>query len=300
MCEQKACELERALESLRNFQEQKQQTSVELSSVAVDDSNPCMEDQQSQRQDNADKQDLQRQLSEALTNIQTLQQEAFEGKAKHVAETLATERESQIVKEQFERKSSNAADYLKERAKLTAEISTLHRRVSDLQAAASEYETSVEGLVLDKEALLEEKEELLDQLEEKTLEIATLQIELEEVKVELEEGKAAFEKCNKGHSIMTLAEPSVKVVDENGVEESSKALSSQNSRLREALLRLREQTNIENLELTKQLRLAEKDVVAGRGLMEELESLRNLKVKNASEIRDLKETVDTQNVYGLM
>ncbi len=70
----------------------------------------------------------------ALADIQTLQQEPLEGKAKHEAVisaltqnlaaaksyTLAAERESHhFVKEQFERKSSNAADYLKERAKLS-------------------------------------------------------------------------------------------------------------------------------------------------------------------------------------
>jgi exonuclease VII small subunit len=54
------------------------------------------------------------------------------------------------------------------------------------------------------------------------------------------------------------------------------------------------------MELVKQLRVAEKDAAAGRELGMELESLRNLKAKNAVEIKDLKEIVDTQNVYEQM
>lgn len=302
--ERKILELERAMELGRQIQEQKQEASQDLSSADVTDL-------QNQQQDNAEKEDdAQRKLIDAIANIQTLEQEAFERQAKHettilalnqeLAEmktrALAAERESLTVKEQFERKASNAADYLKERARLTAEISALQRQVTNLQETISEYENSMEGLVLDKELLQEEKEELMDQLEEKNLEIANLQIELEETKVMLEERKAAPEKLNENQTTETLSKPSI--ADVWG--EADVALSSQNSRLREALVRLREQTNLEKMDLVKQLRLAEKDAAAGRELRLELESLRNLKAKNAAELKDLKEIVDTQNVYEQM
>lgn len=298
--EQKERELERALELGRHKEDQKQEASHDLR----------REDMNDWRDEDSEKETLQRKLNEASTNIQSLEQEALQRQAKHEMDilalnqelaamksrALAAERENLSAKEQFEKKASNVADHLKERARLSAEISALQRQVTNLQETISECETSMEGLVLDKELLQEEKEELMDQLEEKNLEIANLQIELEETKVELEEGKATPENFYENQATETLTKPSV--ADAGG--EADVALSSQNARLRQALLRLREQSNFEKMELVKQLRAAEKDAATGRELSMELESLRNLKAKNDSEIKDLKEIVDTQNVYEQM
>jgi len=125
-----------------------------------------------------------------------------------------------------------------------------------------------------------------------------LQIELEEAKVDIEEGKIALEEAHR--SCIAVAATTISGAEGGDTQETKKALSIQNDRLREALLRLREQTNIEKMELTKQLRLAEKDSAVGRELIAEVEALRKLKVNQTSEIRELKKIIDTQNAYEQM
>jgi hypothetical protein len=143
--DRKILELERAVELGRQIQEQKQEKSQVLSSADLNDL-------KNQKQDSAEKEDLQRKLSEAMANVQNLEQEALERQAKHEMVVLAlnqelavmksralvAEREGLTVKEQFEKKASNTADYWKERARLTAEISALQRQVTNLQETISE------------------------------------------------------------------------------------------------------------------------------------------------------------------
>lgn len=74
-------------------------------------------------------------------------------------------------------------------------------------------------------------------------------------------------------------------------------LSVQNARLREALIRFREQAAIEKSELARKLRDTEKDAEAGRSLSAELESLRRLKVKLEEEISDLKDMVEQGSAF---
>ena len=323
----KANELQEALESLKQtqaLQKSPARTKPDMEDQADSPAAQLSEITYTQEYiDNiiSEKQNLQQKLDDALANIQPLQRELSEDKENRAAEVfnlrqelagaksraLAAEKEVQIMSEQTELKSTNAADYLKERAKLNSEISTLNRRISELEATVTEHETAVEELVLDKEALQEEKEELFDQLQERTIEVTSLQVELEEAKVDLEEAKIALEEAQQSYTMMgagsrddgTGTGKSASSTEAD-VQDMTKALSTQNARLREALLRLREQSNIEKMELGKQLRVAEKDAVTGRELLAEVQALRETKAKQISEIKELKEMVDVNNVYESM
>ena len=136
-----------------------------------------------------------------------------------------------------------------------------------------------------------------EKIEELNLDIEAARLEAEEAKVELEE--ATMNKGTYGGGI-SIAD------DINGTNETGtsadtddvlKSLSLQNSRLREAILRLREQSNIEKVELSSKLRVSEKDAVLGRQLIEEVENLRIKKTTLELENRELKETIDVNSAF---
>jgi len=143
-------------------------------------------------------------------------------------------------------------------------------------------ESAVEEITLDKEQLQEEKEFLEDRIEECKLDAETAQMEVEELRIELEDARASADRVTS----------STEQADSGEAEDMAQALSVQNARLREALIRLREQSSIEKMEISKQLRAAEKDAETGKAFTTELESLRGLKATLEEEINDLKEMVE--------
>jgi hypothetical protein len=269
----------------------------------------------------ADKNSWQSKAHAMSSNVESIRRELSTNKEKHSDEVallkselltsrsraLALEKEIDTIQEQAAVKSTSAAGHMKERAKMASEISALNRRIAELEEGQTEHENVVEEVALDKEALQEEKEELQDQLQESTMEITSLQVELEEAKVELDETKLALEDARYSAASAAAAASGEVTAQEGGsssttadAQDVSRALSTQNGRLREALVRLREQANFEKVQLTKQLRDAEKDAAAGRELQAEVEILRETKVVQSNEVRELKEMVDTNAVYETM
>ena len=216
----------------------------------------------------------------------TLKQEK-EAHAAHLdeltlARTQATtwQKEYQALRDQSSSKSSTDASQYKERARFQAELAGHQREKGQWQKEKQDLETALEELTLDKEQLLEEKEALEDKVEELKLDAETASMEVEELKLEVEDARQAMEAAASGGR------------EDDTSEEKIRALSVQNSRLREALIRLREQTTVEKMEQSKQLRSAEKEVEEARALTTEVENLRTLKASFEEQINDLKDMVE--------
>ena len=83
-------------------------------------------------------------------------------------------------------------------------------------------------------------------------------------------------------------------------EDVAQALSIQNARLREAIVRLREQTSVEKMELTRQLRNAEKNSELASTLKDKVAAFKEKESKMQSEIRGLQEMVDQGSAFEQM
>lgn len=250
--------------------------------------------------------DLERQLSESKDAVEAChskqlnverqlqdQTELSENLTTARAESLALKQQIQEIVSQNETRGIADASHYKERAKLQAEISAQRRKVEQLEREKQELDATVEDLTLDKEQLEQEKETLEDRLDELKLDADTVRMEVEELKMELEDAHAAAER-------MTSATESSERVSEGDAEDVAQALSVQNGRLREALIRLREQSSIEKIELSRQLRDAEKDAESGRAVITELESLKALKANLEEQINDLKDMVEQGAAFETM
>lgn len=199
-----------------------------------------------------------------------------------LARTQATtwQKEYQAVRDQSSSKSATDASQYKERARFQAEVAGHHREREQWQKEKLDLEAALEELTLDKEQLLEEKEALEDKVEELRLDAETASMEVEELKLEVEDARHAIEAAASGGR------------EDDTSEEKIRALSVQNARLREALIRLREQTTMDKMEQSKQLRAAEKEVEEARALTTEVENLRTLKASFEEQINDLKDMVE--------
>jgi len=198
-------------------------------------------------------------------------------------------------------RASAESESYKERARLQAEIASLKRQITELQENSQENERALEELTLDKEQALENIEELHEQNELISLDLESAKLEIEELKVELEESNSK----SAGNEIPTasFADDMVAIKEGGNVVDSDdilKAMSVQNARLREAILRLREQANIEKMELQRALRAAEKDAAVGRETSSEVEKLRAKNESLDSENRELRESLDVSSAYEEM
>lgn len=244
--------------------------------------------------------DLKERLQEALTTVETtkrdLQREQkdrqsdIEKLTQARSQLSALEHEFQAMQDQSTNRSASDAEHYKERAKLQAELSAVKRQVQDLEKEKVETESILEELTLDKEQLQEEKEAMLDKLEEYKVDAETAQMEVEELKMEVEIAKEAAE----GRAVADSGEAS------GDAEDIARGLSVQNARLREALIRLREQSSFEKIELSRQLRDTEKDAATIEDLTKEVESLREAKEKLDEEVLDLKLMVDQGSAFESM
>jgi dynactin 1 len=198
------------------------------------------------------------------------------------AELSTTQHELNAFNNQAASRSSSDASHYKERAKLQAELAAMKRANDALQAEKLDLESALEDLALDKEQLLEEKENLEDKVDELQIDAETAQMELEELKSEL----AGREGDNRNS------------VDDT--DDATHALATQNARLREALIRLREQTSYEKVEMSRQLRAAEKEALDASALKKELEELKTLKMSLEEQNAYLKESVDQGSAFETM
>lgn len=204
------------------------------------------------------------------------------------SQATALQLELQALEQQSEKRTTTDNSHYKERALLQGEISALKRKVVTLEQDKINLDATIEDLVLDKEQLQQEKEDLQDKVEELKLDAETAQMEAEELRMELEDAQASVEKAS------SLAN------DGGEDEDKVQALALQNTRLREALIRLREQTSTEKMEMAKQLRAAEKEAEAGRAIMSEVESLRARTSTLQGEVEDLKDMVEQGSAFEQM
>ena len=209
------------------------------------------------------------------------------------SELSALQHEWQAMSEQTSSRNASDASHYKERAKLQAELGAAKRKADEFEKEKVELESALEELTLDKEQLQEEKEALQDRLEELKIDAETAQMEVEELKMEIEDVKQAAEGS-------ATAAPTGGDGTGADADDVAQALSVQNARLREALIRLREQASVEKMDLSRQLRAYEKDAAAGAALSEEVETLRTAKEKLDEEIRELKEVVDQGSAFESM
>ena len=271
--------------------------------VTVEDDRADLESELQKTKD--DCRDMEERLQEALANVEKhkrdLERERTERESEVQqliqvrSELSALRHEFQAMSDQSSNRSASDASHYKERAKLQAELGAAKRQVEELEREKIEMESVLEELALDKEQLQEEKEVLQDRMEELKVDAETAQMEVEELKTELEIAKEAAE----GAPVMAggSGEGGVTGAD---AEDVARGLSVQNARLREALIRLREQSSFEKMELSRQLRTAEKDATNVATLTEEVETLRETKKKLDEEIRDLKEMVDQGSAFESM
>jgi len=267
--------------------------------------------------------DLSRQLDEsqkesklAHDELQTKFQQSEVNLAAAKAQLTGLEEElanrDREAEDQAQSRTSEANHY-KERAKLQADVASLNRRVEQLELDKQELEHNVEDLALDKEQLAEEKEALEDRLEEIKLDYETATMELEETKMVLEEARTRIEvnaaRAAAAEAGGVVAAKSGDEGDGDGVggsqEDQAQAdlahnLSIQNARMREALIRLREQSSIEKMDLTRQLRSAEKFVEEASDLATQVESLRETNKELEEQILDLKDMVEQGSAYEIM
>lgn len=198
------------------------------------------------------------------------------------------------------REDKSASQY-KERAKLQAELLSLQRQCQELEKEKQDLDKSLEDLTLDKESLQEKLEILEDKYEELKIDAESAQIEADELKLELEEAKERAERLEATNVLKSVAggsQPDGSEITES--EQVAQALSVQNARLREALVRLREQSNSEKMDLSKQIRSMEREYETSKNLKEDLQKLQKNEIVMKTEIKELKEMVDQGAAFEQM
>eukprot|EP00903_Cladosiphon_okamuranus_P014632 g13568.t1 len=173
-------------------------------------------------------------------------------------------------------------------AKEKAAAAAAGRREADMESQVSELNDACEALTLDKEQLALEKEELQEKLDE-------LQIELESSKLDLEHAQLSAKENEAAARALSAAGGSS---GDGGVD--VKMLAEQNVQLKEALKRLHSHSIAEKTDLTKAVRLLEKEVKSSTTLQDEVDKLRSWKDNKAAEIEDLMEKLDESKAYEEM
>ncbi|KAL7481026.1 hypothetical protein ACHAW6_006708, partial [Cyclotella cf. meneghiniana] len=204
------------------------------------------------------------------------------------AQLATLEREYKILQERVSDKSSSQDHSHVALAKLRAELTSLQRKNEELNNEKMELETTLDELVLDKDQLKEENEVLTDQLEEVKIDFESVQLELEDFKSQLGAARDA------GTATLIESDPvdresSPAAVDSHDVVRS---LTVQNTRLRTAILRLREQTESEKNDLQRRLKALQSDSTSREELQSELETLRAVHATTLAEVQELKDMVD--------
>ncbi|GMH91032.1 hypothetical protein TL16_g11941 [Triparma laevis f. inornata] len=201
-------------------------------------------------------------------------------KAQNLLESRITECD-EIVKSNEELKLSRKELSVKDSktsASLTATVNSLTRKNQELEAAVEDNSTRLEMMTVDFETVKEEKETLEEKVEELTLDYETAMMEVEELKEEME----------------------TNIMEDEGGDTDEAQLKTENKRLREGLMRLRESSSATQNDLTKKLRQAEKQAESTGQHEKELKDLRNHKRKSVVEIGELKDFVDSARSYEEM
>ena len=187
------------------------------------------------------------------------------------------QREYSILQERVSDKSENVSAV--SLAKLKAEVATLQRKNTELENEKMDMETTLEELVLDKEALKEEHEVISDQLEELKIDLESTMLELEDARAQLSSGVVAVDMDGASTTAMEGSD-------------AVRSIGLQNTRLRTAIVRLREQSEQEKNELQKQLRVFQSDSTSKESLQIELTELKSVHSTTLEEVQELKDMVD--------
>lgn len=241
--------------------------------------------------------DLEQQLTTVRRELDTEREHrtADQDALQHARTQASTvKQELQALMESTTQRGKQDSLHYKERAKLQSEVAASKRKVEQLENELNEMEHTLEELTLDKEQLQEEKEALEDLAEELKIDVESAQIQVDEIRMQLEDAQQLAAERTSQPGLTTEAIASM------DAEDKVQALSLQNSRLREALLRLREQSSVEKLELGRQLREAEKQATAGRELVNEHESLQAIKVNLEEQVNDLKDMIEQSSAFESM
>lgn len=118
---------------------------------------------------------------------------------------------------------------------------------------------------------------------------------LEAAQLELEDAREAGAGAAGGGSDVSFSSDSLGgAADVAGADAAdvARSLTLQNTRLRTALLRLREQSDHERAELTRQLKAFQSDAADGARLKEELDALRSDHAVAQREARELQDVID--------
>jgi CAP-Gly domain len=243
-------------------------------------------------------------LNNQLVAAQQSRDTALDEATQARSQVTVLQNQMQAASDQSELRSGADAAHYKERAKLTADLSALRRKVEQLEADKLELEATIEDVTLDKEQLQEEKESLEDKTEEMKLDLETAHMELEELRLELQDAQATAERVTGAANTLTVATVVASGEAESHSQDSTtemvSALQVQNVRLREALIRLREQTTLEKMELTRQLRTVEKDAEANLAIQAQVEELSVAKQTYEEQINDLKDMVEQGAAFESM
>jgi len=173
--------------------------------------------------------------------------------------------------------------------------------VTELVSEKEVLEVSLEELSLDKEGVEEKLEGLEEKLEEVEVDRESAEIEVDELRLELEDMKERAEIAEAKAEVEGAGDGGATSTTTSGVtadrEDVAQALSIQNSRLREAILRLREQSTQEKIELTRQLRTLEKSSTLADGVRSDLDTIRASESKLRVEVRELNEMLDQSKAF---
>ena len=292
--EQDIHELKQTVDQVK--QDMAKAPTVQVSSSKVQDQlSKAFEDVRSLENDKGELEDSLAKLQDQNARLQQDLTREREGRAND-AETLRTatndaatlQRELDALKDQAASRGASDVSHYKEKAKLQAEMAAMKREIEKLEGEKIDMEAMMEELTLDKEQLQEEKEILADKVEELKIDAETAQMEAEELRMELEDAQASAEGGFAAEATST------------NDADAAQALATQNSRLREALIRLREQTSLDKMETARMLRAAEKDAAEGKALVEELEKCKSARTTLEEEVRDLKEMVEQGSAFETM
>eukprot|EP00592_Proboscia_alata_P009603 CAMPEP_0194353680 /NCGR_PEP_ID=MMETSP0174-20130528/1962_1 /TAXON_ID=216777 /ORGANISM="Proboscia alata, Strain PI-D3" /LENGTH=1578 /DNA_ID=CAMNT_0039122335 /DNA_START=264 /DNA_END=5000 /DNA_ORIENTATION=+ len=228
------------------------------------------------------------------------------------------EREANIATEQASQRTNVHSELVKDKARLTGEVSSLTRRLKELETDAQDHDALLEDLTLDKDQLEEEKLALEEQVEDLTLDLESLQMESEELKSDFWESRDQASKLQEQLQAMSggdsnesadgVDRPSGSSPETPGggtgtgadADDVARALGVQNARLREALIRLREQSSVEKVELIRQMKSLEKNLEENSHTTEEHSKLKERNTLLESQISELKDMVDVASGYDGM
>jgi len=243
-------------------------------------------------------------LEQSMENYQSEKQARADDLTKYTADKSvlssqisSLEREYKILQNRVSDKSSFQDHSHVTLAKLRAELTSLQRKNEELNNDKVELETTLEELVLDKEQIREEKELLEEQLDECKIDLESAQLELEDAKGQLAEGGggdsgvAVVEEGEGGAAEGDAGADSGGETPEDS-QDVTRSLTLQNTRLRAALIRLREQSEQERNDLQRQLKALQSDSSSKEAMQAELEALRSSHAKTLTEVKELKEIID--------